>query len=157
MGKELNDVAYDIALKQFGDKTFSFDKLWSKVVSVSRIKKAETDEQVAEFYAEIMQDPRFVYCKDNTWKLKDFLSVNDAKNSESMLYNNTSDGVYEEGYENVTKSVDENEEEITEDQREKTDEEIAAEFGYDDEIEEAYNDMNNQIIKQNDDENEDEE
>ena len=52
MGKELNDVAYDIALKQFGDKTFSFDKLWSKVVSVNRIKKAEADEQVGEFYAE---------------------------------------------------------------------------------------------------------
>ena len=156
MGKELNDVAYDIALKQFGDKTFSFNDLWSKVVSTSRIKKAEADEQVGEFYAEIMQDPRFVYCKDNTWKLKDFLSVNDVKNSESMLYNNSSDVVYEEGYENITKSVDENEAELTKGQWEKTEEEIAAEFGYD-EIEEAYNDMNNQIIKQNDDEKEDEE
>jgi len=27
MGKELNDVAYDIALKQFGNKTFSFKEL----------------------------------------------------------------------------------------------------------------------------------
>ena len=65
MGKELNDVAYDIALKQFRDKTFSFNDLWLKVVSVSRIKKTEADEQVGEFYAEIMQDPRFIYCKNN--------------------------------------------------------------------------------------------
>ena len=157
MGKELNDVAYDIALKQFRNKTFSFNELWSKVVSAGRIKKAEADEQIGEFYAEIMQDPRFIYCKNNTWKLKDFLSVNDAKNSESFLYNSTADEVYEEGYENVPKAVDENEEELTEDQREKTEEEIAAEFGYDDEIEEAYNDMNYQIMKQSDDEKEDEE
>ena len=157
MGKELNDVAYDIALKQFGDKTFSFNDLWSKVVSISRIKKSEADEQVGEFYTEIMQDPRFVYCKDNTWKLKDFLSINDAKNSEKFLYNNNKTDVYEEGYEDVKKIVDENDEELTQDQREKTDEEIAAEFGYDCDVEEAYNDMNNQFLKQSDDEKEDEE
>ena len=155
MGKELNDVAYDIALKQFRDKTFSFNDLWLKVVSVSRIKKAEADEQVGEFYAEIMQDPRFVYCKDNTWKLKDFLSINDAKNLEIFLYNNNAYDVYEEGYENVKKSVDENEETIAQNQWERTDKKMASEFDYD--VEEAYNDMNDQFLRQSDDEEEDEE
>lgn len=155
MGKELNDVAYDIALKQFRDKTFSFNDLWLKVVSVSRIKKTEADEQVGEFYAEIMQDPRFVYCKDNTWKLKDFLSINDAKNLEIFLYNNNAYDVYEEGYENVKKSVDENEETIAQNQWERTDKKMASEFDYD--VEEAYNDMNDQFLRQSDDEEEDEE
>ena len=155
MGKELNDVAYDIALKQFRDKTFSFNDLWLKVVSVSRIKKTEADEQVGEFYAEIMQDPRFVYCKDNTWKLKDFLSINDAKNLEIFLYNNNAYDVYEEGYENAKKSVDENEETIAQNQWERTDKKMASEFDYD--VEEAYNDMNDQFLRQSDDEEEDEE
>lgn len=154
MGKELNDIAYDIALKQFGKKTFSFNELWAKVVSVNRIKKSEAEELIGEFYAEIMQDPRFRYCTNNTWKLVDFMSVEEIKNTENLLYNNNfTNDVYEEGYEQVKKPNNENEEELSESQKVKTEEEIAAEFGFDDEIEEAYNDMNKQI-KQNEEENE---
>ncbi len=154
MGKELSDIAYDIALKQFGKKTFSFKELWTKVVSVNRIKKAEAEELIGEFYAEIMQDPRFRYCANNTWKLVDFMSVEEIKNTENLLYNNNfTNDVYEEGYEQVKKPNNDNEEELSESQNVKTEEGIAAEFGFDDEIEEAYNDMNKQI-KQNDEENE---
>ena len=152
MGKELNDVAYDIALKQFGNKTFSFKELWTKVVSANRIKKAEADELIGEFYAEIMQDPRFVYCSNNTWKLVDFLSVNDTKNAENLLYNSVADDVYEEGYEQIKKPDESNEEQLEENQREKTEEEIAAEFGFDNEMEEAYNDMNKQMMQSEEDE-----
>ena len=143
MAKCLSDVAYDIAIKEFKDKTFSFKDLWSKIVSVSRMKKAEAKDQIGEFYAEIMQDPRFIYCKNNNWKLKEFLSINDVKNTQNMLYSSGySDDFYEEGYEQV-QNITENEE-IDNIQREKTNEEIAAEFGFDDEIEEIYDNMSHQ-------------
>jgi DNA-directed RNA polymerase delta subunit len=29
------------------------------------MKKDEANDQIGEFYAEIMQDPRFIYCKNN--------------------------------------------------------------------------------------------
>ena len=60
-----------------------------------------------------------------------------------MLYNSGySDDLYEEGYEQV-QNIGENEE-LDNIQLEKTNEEIAAEFGYDDEIEEVYDNMNHQ-------------
>jgi len=99
-----------------------------------------------------MQDPRFVYCSNNTWKLVDFLSVNDTKNAENLLYNSVADDVYEEGYEQIKKPDDSNEEQLEENQREKTEEEIAAEFGFDNEMEEAYNDMNKQMMQSEEDE-----
>ena len=143
MAKRLSDVAYDIAIKEFKDKTFSFKDLWSKIVSVSRMKKAEANDQIGEFYAEIMQDPRFIYCKNNNWKLKEFLSINDVKNTQNMLYSSGySDDFYEEGYEQVQNTAEN--EEIDNIQREKTNEEIAAEFGFDDEIEEIYDNMSHQ-------------
>lgn len=143
MTRHLSDVAYDIAVKEFKNKTFSFKDLWSKIVSISRMKKAEANDQIGEFYAEIMQDPRFIYCKNNNWKLKEFLSINDVKNTQNMLYSSGySDDLYEEGYEQV-QDIGENEE-LDNIQLEKTNEEIAAEFGYDDEIEEVYDNMNHQ-------------
>ena len=150
MTRHLSDVAYDIAIKEFKNKTFSFKDLWSKIVSISRMKKAEANDQIGEFYAEIMQDPRFIYCKNNNWKLKEFLSINDVKNTQNMLYNSGySDDLYEEGYEQV-QNIGENEE-LDNIQLEKTNEEIAAEFGYDDEIEEVYNNMNHQYQNKIDD------
>jgi hypothetical protein len=60
-----------------------------------------------------------------------------------MLYSSGySDDLYEEGYEQV-QNIGENEE-LDNIQLEKTNEEIAAEFGYDDEIEEVYDNMNHQ-------------
>ena len=151
MTRHLSDIAYDIAIKEFKNKTFSFKDLWSKIVSASRMKKTDANDQIGEFYAEIMQDPRFIYCKNNNWKLKEFLSINDIKNTQNTLYNSVcSDDFYEEGYEQVGQNVDENEE-INNTQFEKTNEEIAAEFGYDDEIEEVYNNMNHQYQNKIDD------
>ena len=151
MTRHLSDIAYDIAIKEFKNKTFSFKDLWSKIVSASRMKKTDANDQIGEFYAEIMQDPRFIYCKNNNWKLKEFLSINDIKNTQNTLYNSVcSDDFYEEGYEQVSQNVDENEE-INNTQFEKTNEEIAAEFGYDDEIEEVYNNMNHQYQNKIDD------
>ena len=71
MTRHLSDVAYDIAIKEFKNKTFSFKDLWSKIVSISRMKKAEANDQIGEFYAEIMQDPRFIYCKKKCFKIID--------------------------------------------------------------------------------------
>ena len=60
-----------------------------------------------------------------------------------MLYSSGySDDLYEEGYEQV-QNIGENEE-LDNIKLEKTNEEIAAEFGYDDEIEEVYDNMNHQ-------------
>ena len=143
MTRHLSDIAYDIAIKEFKNKTFSFKDLWSKIVSKKKKKKDEANDHIGEFYAKIMQDPRFIYCKNNNWKLKEFLSINDVKNTQNMLYNSGySDDLYEEGYEQV-QNIGENEE-LDNIQLEKTNEEIAAEFGYDDEIEEVYDNMNHQ-------------
>lgn len=155
MTRHLSDVAYDIAIKEFKNKTFSFKDLWSKIISASRMKKTDANNQIGEFYAEIMQDPRFVYCKNNNWRLKEFLSINDIKNTQNILYSSGySDDFYEEGYEQTPKNTNENEE-IDNIQLEKKKEDIAAEFGYDDEIEEVYDNMNHQYQSKIDDDDND--
>lgn len=161
MSKLLIDVAYDVAKKEFGDKEFSFAKLWAKVKTNCRIKPAEAAEMVGDFYADLAQDARFTMCKiTNDWRLTEYLSLTEKEKMRSQLYNFTNvENVYEEGYTATKKDVNEGEELLDEEEISSNDEIKAAnDLGYDheldilDDIDENYQAK----LSNNDDESEEE-
>lgn len=99
MSRSLIDVAYDLAQKEYKDKTFSFTDLFNKVTKQLRLDTKTKDENIGEFYSDLIQDKRFVFCGKNQWRLSQYLTLNEINNLHSNLYNDGSEQVYEEGFE----------------------------------------------------------
>jgi len=85
MAKTLIDLAYTLAKESFGDKDFTFDTLY-KLVSKNKTEM-QSSQNIGEFYNDLLQDPRFTYIGQEKWKLNEFLSYNEHKNIDKMLYN----------------------------------------------------------------------
>ncbi len=64
-GKSMADVAYDIMSKK--KRSIAFNRLWA---DVSKITGAGNDH-VAQFYSDLILDPRFVNLKENKWDLSE--------------------------------------------------------------------------------------
>lgn len=99
MSRSLIDVAYDLAQKEYKDKTFSFTDLFNKVTKQLRLDTKTKDENIGEFYSDLIQDKRFVFCGKNQWRLSQYLTLNEINNLHTNLYNDGSEQVYEEGFE----------------------------------------------------------
>ncbi len=81
MAKLMNDIAYEIAKKEYSNNEFSFTDLWDKIKSKLRIKPKDSNNIVGDFYAELIQDVRFtIFNQNNVWKLSEFLSDSEKEN-----------------------------------------------------------------------------
>ena len=63
--KSTTDVAYDILSSK--KRSVAFAKLWEEVSKVCNV----SNDHIAQFYADITLDSRFVSLKDNKWDLKE--------------------------------------------------------------------------------------
>jgi len=79
------DNVYELAKSTFNGRSFTFQDL-NKIIQ----KNDETTvllKNVGEFYNSLLEDPRFVFIGDRSWKLRDFLTFEEQKNIDKMLYN----------------------------------------------------------------------
>lgn len=106
MSRSLIDVANDLAEKEYKDQIFNFSDLYNKLIKNLRLDEQTKNNNIGEFYADLMQDKRFVFCGKNQWRLSKFLNLSDIAALHSNLYNDGSDTIYEEGFE-VKPIVDE--------------------------------------------------
>ncbi len=87
MSKQINDIAYEVAKEEFGDKVFSFNQLWSKTASRIKTPTKQQATVKGELYSEIMQDTNFLYIGKQNWKLREFVDQNTLKKTlASSLY-----------------------------------------------------------------------
>ncbi len=101
------DIAYNLAKKEYGNKEFAFSELFSKLSKSLHWTKKESDSNIGEFYANLMQDRRFIFCGKNNWCLSEYLNLKQKADLNSKLYENNSTQVFEEGYEQpLTSSSD---------------------------------------------------
>lgn len=68
MAMPLVDIAFDLLSKK--KKEVPFIKLWQEVSQIRGLTQAQADDKIAQFYADMTLDSRFVHLKDNTWDLR---------------------------------------------------------------------------------------
>lgn len=68
MAMPLVDIAYDLLNKK--KREVAFVKLWQEVSQIRGLTPAQADDKIAQFYADMTLDNRFVHLKDNTWDLR---------------------------------------------------------------------------------------
>lgn len=86
MDKTLNDIAYDLAKETFKNTSFTFDNLWQELSKSKKIHYLNDSEIKGRLYSEIMQDIRFLYVGNQTWKLRQFVTSEEIKNAHQALY-----------------------------------------------------------------------
>jgi len=102
------DNVYELAKNEFANRNFTFQEL-NKL-----IQKNDSDTvllaNVGEFYNSLLEDPRFVFIGNRNWKLRDFLSFEEQKNIDKMLYNlKQSEEINKNGENNLADSNVQNE------------------------------------------------
>lgn len=68
MAMPLVDIAFDLLSKK--KKEVPFIKLWQEVSQIRGLTQAQADDKIAQFYADMTLDSRFVHLKDNNWDLR---------------------------------------------------------------------------------------
>lgn len=160
MSRLLVDVAYEVAQKKYKDKQFAFSDLWSEVSKKLRYSPSQIEEETGEFFSDLMQDTRFIFCGKNNWQLSEFLTLEEKAKKVSMLYDLKSE-VFEEGFENnndALTELGENEEALTaEEEVTEINEENATEYETQDEEDDVYNKFSSMLKPKdiNEDEEED--
>lgn len=99
----LINLAYEIAKKEFNDRSFSFQSLWSLVWNRATDFKGEKVENwIGIFYTDLCQDRRFLVCGPTTWCLKESITVAKAEKIANTMFLYENDDIFEEGYENTS-------------------------------------------------------
>ncbi|WEK83299.1 MAG: DNA-directed RNA polymerase subunit delta [Mycoplasma sp.] len=142
MSRLLIDVAYDVAKQNYKNKQFAFNDLWSDVAKKVRYTPSQIKEETGEFYSDLMQDPRFIFCGKNNWQLSEYLTNQEKDKMVEMLYDLKSD-VYEEGFEDEkdrNMELGDDEEALSADEeRMEINEDNATEYETQDEEDDVYN------------------
>jgi DNA-directed RNA polymerase delta subunit len=94
--RHLIDLAYEIALSDFGKENFTFDEIWKRLVKKS---KPSNSDAIGVLYSEMLQDYRFIFIGDNKWTLKENLTTGDIKKYKNALYGFGEDSLVEDGTE----------------------------------------------------------
>jgi len=117
----INNV-YEIAKNTFNGKVFTFQDL-IKLIQKND-KEALVLKNVGEFYNNLLEDPRFVFIGGRSWKLRDFLTFEEQKNVDKMLYNlKQSSDINKNGENNLSDSNVQNEIEDAEEENDDTNDE----------------------------------
>ncbi|AIV03697.1 DNA-directed RNA polymerase subunit delta [Candidatus Malacoplasma girerdii] len=150
MSRLLIDVAYDIAKQNFKKEQFSFESLWDLVTKKMRYSQEQIESEIGEFYSDIMQDSRFIFCGRNHWRLSEYLKLDEKHNMQNMLYDLNQE-ICEEGYDKVNEkpTLNDDEEELDEQDIE-INEENATEFEINDEEEATYENVGKLLKSSND-------
>lgn len=122
---DLIDKAYEIAVKEFKNKPFAFNRLWNELTKTEKISNQDKPKLIGGFYVDLLQDPRFVHVGDRNWRLRSTMKYEEWDKITQLMY-----GVkeyYEEGYEDL----------VEKQQEEKTTEEIGPDMSNEDNVSET--------------------
>jgi len=116
------DNVYELAKVNFNSRTFTFQDL-NKLIQKND-EESSVLKNVGEFYNNLLEDPRFVFIGDRSWKLRDFLTFEETKNIDKMLYNlKQIDDINKGGENNLADSNVQNEIEEAEEENDDIDDE----------------------------------
>lgn len=68
MAMPLTDIAFNLLNEK--KKEIPFINLWQEVSQIRGFTQAQADDKIAQFYADLTLDSRFVNLKDNSWDLR---------------------------------------------------------------------------------------
>lgn len=78
-------LAYELALKVYKNKPFTFMQIWKDLVKKCKFDKNE-QKNIAQFYADLLQDKRFIFVGNKKWKIREFLKHEEIVKLENALY-----------------------------------------------------------------------
>jgi len=84
--KHLVDLAYETAKEKFQKKHFTYSNLWTSLVKKVKLTEQEQQEDIGSLYVDILQDPRFIFLGNNTWRLREYLTREEIAMLENSLY-----------------------------------------------------------------------
>ncbi|MDE6472869.1 MAG: DNA-directed RNA polymerase subunit delta [Ureaplasma sp.] len=107
--KNINEIAYEIAKKDFKNKEFNFNDLVNKIIDKAEISKTEFNDQIGDFYTNLLQDVRFVFLGNNQWTLKENLKVAEYQIKMNSLYDFEQNDLVEDYEQNLIDSSENDE------------------------------------------------
>lgn len=94
--KQIITLAYELALKNYKNKSFTFMQIWRDL-----IKKCKFDEEeqknISQFYVDLLQDKRFIFVGNKKWKIREFLKHDEIVKLENALYDFEQEGEENDG------------------------------------------------------------
>ncbi|MBO7703691.1 MAG: DNA-directed RNA polymerase subunit delta [Solobacterium sp.] len=79
----MTDAAYNCMLKR--KKEIEFPKLWADVAKTMKIPEEKLIRKKRQFYAELMEDHRFVSLKGNKWDLRSRRSYSEVSAETAVV------------------------------------------------------------------------
>lgn len=79
----MTDAAYNCMLKR--KKEIEFPKLWADVAKTMKIPEEKLTRKKRQFYAELMEDHRFVSLKGNKWDLRSRRSYSEVSAETAVV------------------------------------------------------------------------
>lgn len=121
LNKDLIDVAYSCVVNYFSKQkdptvTLDFKTICSLTCKDAKISQEDFNEIIGSFYADLMQDGRFVFLGNDKWNLKDRITLEVYKKNLNSLYDyeNTSTLAEEYDDEALPKDMKDDKDEIYE-------------------------------------------
>lgn len=96
----LIDLTYEF-FKENVKKEHSFNEIINNLFSIKGIDKKDLEDNLGNFYVELLRDTRFLISSNNKWILSESLSLNEYKAKKNDLYDFTSNEVNEDYDENI--------------------------------------------------------
>lgn len=78
-------LAYELALKNYKNKSFTFMQIWKDLVKKCKFDKEE-QKNISQFYVDLLQDKRFIFVGNKKWKIREFLKHDEIVKLENALY-----------------------------------------------------------------------
>lgn len=78
-------LAYELALKNYKNKSFTFMQIWKDLVKKCKFDEEE-QKNISQFYVDLLQDKRFIFVGNKKWKIREFLKHDEIVKLENALY-----------------------------------------------------------------------
>lgn len=78
-------LAYELALKNYKNKPFTFMQIWKDLVKKCKFDEEE-QKNISQFYVDMLQDKRFIFIGNKKWKIREFLKRDEIIKLENALY-----------------------------------------------------------------------
>lgn len=103
--RSMTDVAFELMKKK--RKPIAFRKLWSEVSTTMGFSEAVADNKIAQFYANLTLDNRFVVVEDSKWDLRMRRTFNEIHKDLSDILDDSDDDLDELDIDDLEASEDE--------------------------------------------------
>jgi len=86
------------------DKQISFNELWKEVVKVSNISEANAENQIGNFYTDLLESPEFILTENKLWTIREFVTKDQFNKISNLLFINHTNIVEEDFKKHMSKT-----------------------------------------------------